>query len=59
MLANFNVFLNCLHKIVFRSKTKKFLLLQALLYTLTFEKTALLEKSTFQTPLNVYEFGLR
>jgi hypothetical protein len=28
------------------------------MYTLTFEKTALLEKSAFQHPLNVYELGL-
>ncbi len=33
-------------------------LLGAMLCTLTFEKTALLEKSTFQPPVNVYEFGL-
>ncbi len=30
----------------------------ALLYTLTFEKTGLLENSTFQPPVNVKEFGL-
>jgi hypothetical protein len=30
----------------------------ALLYTLTFKKTAFLEKSAFQSPVNVKEFGL-
>jgi hypothetical protein len=31
---------------------------QALMYSLTFEKAALCEKSTFQPPVNVSEFGL-
>jgi hypothetical protein len=32
---------------------------QTLLDSLTFEKTALYGKSTFQPPVNVEEFGLR
>ncbi len=44
-------------KILFYNK-QKLLPVRALFYSLTFEKTALHEKSTFQPPVNVQEFGL-
>jgi hypothetical protein len=59
VLSNLNFFLYCSLKIVFSIQHLKIVSELALLYTLMFEKTGLLEKSTFQTPVNVSEFGLR
>jgi hypothetical protein len=47
-----------LHKRNFSINTQKLFPIQALLYSLTFEKTTLLEKSTFQHQANVSEFEL-
>ncbi len=43
----------------FLSSKKKLKPVRTLLYSLTFEKTARCEKSTFQPPVNIKEFGLR
>ncbi len=48
-----------LHKIFFSINTQKLSPVWALLYSLPFEKTGLLEKSTFHPLANVLEFGLR